>query len=149
AGRGPARDARRREPIGRAARARPVTGLGDVAGTRRRTADERGTGALEPVRRTGVVDAVAALGDVAVAGGRPAFGGALRIGRTGGARAGAVLGEVAVAGRRPADGAARLELIRRTGVVHAVAVLGDVAVAGGRPTFRGAFGVGGTGIVDA
>src|SRR5207237_409258 len=124
--RGPADGGGRREDVGGARRDQAGAVLGRVAHA------DRGTthgGGRERVRRTGVGDAVAALGDFAVASGRTAHGRALRVGRAGRAADAARLGRVAAAGRGPADVRRRLEGIGRAVVAAAVAVLRDVAVA--------------------
>src|SRR5213080_483665 len=95
------------------------------------------------VRRAVVVDAVAALGHVARAGGGPALGGALGVGGAVGGRARADVVHVAQAGRGAAHGGRRLEVVGGAVVVHAVAALGHVAGAGGGPALGGALGVGG------
>src|SRR5205823_3283793 len=74
--------------------------------------------------------AVAALGDVAVAGRGTANRRALHVGGARDARAGAVLGEVAEAGGAAALHGGRLQDIGGAVVAGAVAALGDVAVAG-------------------
>src|SRR5207248_2167649 len=86
----------------------------------------------EAVGRADVRDAVAALGQVAFAGGRAADGRALRVRGAAGAASRAELGHIADAGRGPARGRARLEGVGRAVVRDAVAALGDVAVARGR-----------------
>src|SRR5205807_1759785 len=120
-------------------------------------------GGLVGVGRTGVGDAVAALGDVADAGRRPADRRALLVGRTvvahavaalrnvAGARGraadrralgigrtaragpGAVLGRVACAGRGAAHDGRRLEGVRRAACIRTVAGLVGVARTGRRP----------------
>src|SRR5206468_10278474 len=81
----------------------------------------------EGVRRTAALDAVAALGVVAGAGGGPARGRALGIGGAAGARPGAEVVHVARAGRGPAERAARREGVRRTVVLGPITALGRVA----------------------
>src|SRR5204863_7366655 len=87
----------------------------------------------ERVRRSVVVDTVAALGVVAGACGGPALSRALGIGGAVGARAGAEVVHVAHAGRGPAGRGARREGVRRTVVLDAVPALGRVARACGGP----------------
>src|SRR5205807_9536678 len=99
-----------------AARSRAV--LRDITDPRRGAT--LGRRRREGVPRTVVVDAVAALGDVAHACRRAADGRALGVGRTGGARSRAVLREIADAGRGAALAARRLEGVRRAVVAHAV-----------------------------
>src|SRR5439155_235695 len=158
AGRVAARDRRRPEGVGRAVIARPVATLLHVARAGRRAADVRllhvggaggvGAGAglrrvadagrcptlgargLEPVRRAGVVCAVAPLVDVARAGRLAADVRLLHVGGAGGVGAGAGLCRVADTGRCPTLGARGLEPVRRAGVVRGIASLVDVARAG-------------------
>src|SRR5439155_1519067 len=156
AGRVAARDRRRLEGVGRAVIARPVATLLHVARAGRRAADVGrllrvgggggvGAGAglrrvahagrcptlgargLEPVRRAGVVRAVAPLVDVARTRCRAADVRLLHVGGAGGVGAGAGLRRVAHAGRCPTLGAGGLEAIRRAGVVRPVAPLLHVA----------------------
>src|SRR5439155_930477 len=127
--------------VGGAVRARAGALLGDVALAGRGAA--HGGGGLEAVRRTLVLDAVAALGRVARACGGPALGRALGVGGAAGARPGAEVVHVARAGRGPAERAARREGVRRTVILDAVAALGRVARACGGPARGRALGVGG------
>src|SRR5439155_9779094 len=94
---------------------------------RRPTFGARG---LEPVRRAGVVCAVAPLVDVARAGRLAADVRLLHVGGAGGVGAGAGLCRVADTGRCPTLGARGLEPVRRAGVVRGIASLVDVARAG-------------------
>src|SRR5206468_2986444 len=98
---------------------------------------------LEVVGGAVVVDAVAALGRVAGAGGGPALGSALGVGGAVSGRARAEVVHVAHAGRRAAHGGHGLEVVRRTVVVEAVAALGDVADAGRGTAHGRALGIGG------
>src|SRR5437870_3856792 len=157
-GRCPTLGARGLEPVRRAAVVRAVAPLLDVAQARCRAADvcllrvggAGGVGAgaglrrvahpgrcptlgarsLEPVRRAGVVCAVAPLVDVARAGRLAADVRLLPLGgaRRAGARAG--LRRVTHAGDRPAARAGGLETVRGAGVVRPVAALFGVADAG-------------------
>src|SRR5439155_719569 len=83
-----------------------------------------------------VVDAVAALGVVAGAGGRPALGRALGVSGAVGGRARAEIVQVAHAGRGTAQGGCGLEVVSGAVVVDAVAALGVVAGAGRGPAHR-------------
>src|SRR5439155_21285163 len=123
AGRGPAD--RRALRVGGAGGARPRAGLGEVAHARRGAALDRAR--LERVGRAAVRAAVAALREVAVAGGGTADRGALRIGGAGGARPRAGLGEITDARRGPAFDCARLEDIGGAIVGAAIAALRYVA----------------------
>src|SRR5205814_1065560 len=127
--------------------ARPAARLRHVAETGGRAA--RGRRRREAVGRAVVADAVAGLGDVAVAARRAAFGRPLRVRRAGGVVAGALLRDVAVAGRRAARGARRQERIRQAGVVHAVAALRHVAISGCSAALGGALRVGRAGRIRA
>src|SRR5439155_562325 len=98
---------------------------------------------LEVVGGTVVVQAVAALGVVAGAGGRPALGRALGVGRAVGGRAGAEVVQVAHAGGGAAPGGRGREVVGGTVVVQALAALGVVAGAGCRPALGRPLGVGG------
>src|SRR5439155_80197 len=170
AGRVAARDRRRPEGVGRAVIARPVATLLHVARAGRRAADVRllhvggaggvGAGAglrrvadagrcptlgargLEPVRRAGVVCAVAPLVDVARAGRLAADVRLLHVGGAGGVGARAGLRRVTHAGGRPADRAGGLEAVRGAGVVRPVAALLGVAGAGRRAADVGLLHVG-------
>src|SRR5439155_1131038 len=161
-----AHGARRRERIRGAGVGDAVAALGDVARPGRRPAHGRalqigrarggGTRAVlrgiaparggaadrargrEGVGRAGVADTVAALGEVARAGRRPADGRALGVGGAEGARTGAGLGHVAPAGRGTAHDPRGYHGVRRAGVGDAVARLGDVAPARGGATDAGA-----------
>src|SRR5436309_3321145 len=169
AGRGPALDGARQEAVRRTIVADAVAALGDVAdadgrtalgialhvcgtrgvrararlghvaGVHRHTTDE--AGGLEEVGRAVVADPVAALGNVAGAGRRPAHARLLPVGRASDARAGAVLGRVADAGGRAAHRGRGLEGVGGTAVVHPVAALRHVAGAGRRAADGGALGV--------
>src|SRR5439155_830468 len=97
----------------------------------------------EAVGRTDVRDAVAALGEVAFAGGGPAHGRPLRVGGAADARPRAELGPIADARRGSARGAARLEGVGGAVVRGAVAALGGVTVPGGGPANGRALRVGG------
>src|SRR5204862_231647 len=110
--------------VRRAARARPVAELVDVADARRRAAERA---RVPGIVLTGVVHAVAEIGraDVPVVRARrPAPD--LVLPRTGGARPRAALGHVALARGPAADRRRRLEGIGGTCVRRAVAALGDV-----------------------
>src|SRR5205823_5064417 len=124
-------------------RTRAVAVLLEVADAGCGTA--RGAGRFEPVRRTVVADAVAALVDVADVGRRAADRRALRIRGAGRARPVAVLLEVAGARRGPTRGAGGDEGIGRAVVADAVAALVDVAHVGRGAADRRALGVCGTG----
>src|SRR5207249_4160097 len=131
-----------REGVVGAGGARPVALLRDVTDTGGRPAYR--AGGRRRVGRAVVAGAVAALGDVARAGGRTADGGALRVGRTARVRPGADLGGVTRAGGRPALDAGGNRAVggavgRRPG-----AELGRVAVAGERAALDG----GGCELVD-
>src|SRR5439155_1284203 len=97
----------------------------------------------EAVGRADVRDAVAALGQVAFAGGRAADGRALRVGGAVGAAPRAELGQIADARRGSARGRARPEGVGGAVVGGPVAALGDVTVPGGRAADRRALRVGG------
>src|SRR5439155_936528 len=127
--------------IGGAVRARAGAEVVHVAHAGRGPAERAAR--RERVRRTVVLDAVAALGGVAGACGGPALSRALGIGGAAGARAGAEVVHVAHAGGGPAERAARREGVRRTVVLDPVAALGGVARACGEPAFGRALGVGG------
>src|SRR5439155_297063 len=109
-------------------------GVGAGAGLRRVAHPGRcptlGARSLEPVRRAGVVCAVAPLVDVARAGRLAADVRLLHVGGAGGVGAGAGLRRVADAGRCPTLGARGLETVRGAGVVRPVAALFGVADAG-------------------
>src|SRR5207249_3398434 len=115
--------------------ARAGADLRHVAVSGRRTA--LGAGRLEHVRGAVVGDAVAALGDVAVARGRTADCRALRVGRAGGARAGAELGGVAGPGRGTAFDRRRLEGVGGARGARAGAELGGVTRARGAAALEG------------
>src|SRR5207244_1747492 len=115
--------------VGRAERARPGTGLGEVAHACRSATD--GAGGLELVGRAIVVEAVAALRHIAHPRRRTALRRALRVGRAEGAGSGTALRHVAHARRSSADGAGRLELIRGARVADAITRLRHVAHSGG------------------
>src|SRR4029453_4229340 len=93
-------------------------------------------GGLEAVGRTVIADPIAALGNVAVAGGGAALSGALRVGWAGGAAAGAVLRWVAGAGGRAALDGGGLEAVGGTVIADPIAALGNVAVARGGGALR-------------
>src|SRR5439155_802389 len=97
----------------------------------------------EAVGRADVRDAVAALGQVAFAGGRAADGRALRVGGAVGAAPRAELGQIADARRGSARGRARPEGVGGAVVGSPVAALGDVTVPGGRAADGRALRVGG------
>src|SRR5439155_1353039 len=109
-------------------RTRPVAVLFEVAGAGCGTTG--GAGRLEPVGRTVVPDAVAALRHVANARCGPADRGALGIGGTVDARPGAVFRQVAHAGSGPTDGSGGLELAAR-GAAIPVRHVPIVALLGG------------------
>src|SRR5205823_3764027 len=116
---------RRAAGDGRAALALP--GLAGVALRAQVAVVARGAVRLEHVRGAVVGDAVAALGDVAVAGGRTADCRALHIGGTRGLRARAELGHVAGARGRAALGGRRLEGVGGAGGAGAGAELRLIA----------------------
>ena len=155
AGGGAALGSRRLEGVARARVVRPVAALGNITGTRRRTADVRplrvrragagragagfrgvtdvdrraalGAGGLEGVGRARVVAAVAALRRVARACHRAADIRPLGVGGTGGSGAGAGLGDVADPRGCAALDARGLEGVDRTRIVRPVAPLLDIA----------------------
>src|SRR5207248_2038889 len=98
-------------------------------------------GGHEGIGRTVVADAVTGLVEIAVAGGRPARGGALHVRGTVDARAVAVLLEVANAGRRAARSAGGGDVIGGAAVGDAVADLVEVTDTGGGPADGGALDV--------
>src|SRR5205823_2448423 len=128
--------------VRRAVGARPRAVLRDVARARRGAAGDGRR--REEVGGTVVGHAVAALGDVARPGGRPAKRGALRVVRTARARSGAVLRRVTPTGRGATFDRGRQEAVGRTVVADAVAALGDVADVGRGTTLEAALEVGGT-----
>src|SRR5207249_3831722 len=168
AGRGPGR-----EGVGRAVVVEAVAAIGAVAGAGGGAARGRALGrgravgggaraevvhvahagrgaahggrGLEVVGGEVVMDAIAAFGVVAGAGGGPALGRALGVGRAVGGRARAEVVRVAHAGRGAAQGGRGLEVVGGTVVVDAVAALGVVAGTGGGPALGRAVGVGGAG----
>src|SRR5439155_8431169 len=103
--------------IGRARGGRTRAVLRGVARARRAAAD-RARG-CEGVRGAGVADTVAAFGEVARAGRRPANGRALGVGGAEGAGTAARLRHVAPAGRGTAHGPRGYHGVRRAGVGHA------------------------------
>src|SRR5207253_11311535 len=111
--------------VGRTARARRVTALGEVACPGGGTAD--GAGRHERVGRAVVAHPVAALRHVADVGCRAADGRALGVGGAARARAVTVLFQVADARRGPTRGAGGDEAVGRAVVGAAVAALADVA----------------------
>src|SRR5439155_873174 len=157
-GGGTADGAGRHERVGRTVVAHPVAALRHVADVGCRAADRRalgvrgtgrtravavllevadagcgtarGAGRFEPVRRTVVADAVAALVDVADVGRRPAHRRALRVRRTAGARPGTGFREVTDAGGGTTDGSGGLELAAR-GAAIPVRHVPIVALLGG------------------
>src|SRR5581483_4386982 len=102
--------------IGGAVDRRPRAGLGEVARPGGGTALDEGAG--NAVRGAVVVDAVAALGDVADAGGGAADVRALQVGRAVDGRPVAGLGEVARAGSGPALDGRPGKGVRRAVVVE-------------------------------
>src|SRR5207248_4207536 len=128
--------------VRRAVRVGPSAVLRDVARPRRGSAGDGRR--REEVGGTVVGHAVAALGDVARPGGRPAKRGALRVVRTARARSGAVLRRVTPTGRGATFDRGRQEAVGRTVVADAVAALGDVADVGRGTTLEAALEVGGT-----
>src|SRR5207253_3017231 len=129
--------------VGRTARARRVTALGEVACPGGGTAD--GAGRHERVGRAVVAHPVAALRHVADVGCRAADGRALGVGGTARARAVTVLFEVADARRGPTRGAGGDEGVGGTVVGDAIAALVDVADVGRGAADGRALGVRGTG----
>src|SRR5439155_7823433 len=97
-----------------------------------------GGGRLQRVGRAGVGDAVAALRLIARTGGGPAHGGALHIAGARRAAAGAELGQVALAGGRPALDARGTEAVGRTGGAGPGARHGGVAGTRRRPALGAA-----------
>src|SRR5207245_2885249 len=97
---------------------------------------------LEVVRRTVVVEAVAALGDVAGAGRGTAHGRALGVGGAVRGRARAEVVRVAHARRGAAQGGCGLEGVGWPAVLDAIAALGVVAGTGGGPARGRALGLG-------